>query len=256
MADWANLDAELALWWTAGRQPTFWWRDDDTRAPTDDLDQLIGLSERFSVPLHLAVVPHDIGVGLAGCLAAAKGVFVMQHGFAHLNHEPKGTGASEIGATRDLRLQRADLIEGWERLVAANLPRLLPVLVPPWNRIGARTMQALPGLGYEMLSTYGPRGTPQVAGLREVNAHVDPVRWKEGAVCRGTNKTLGQVVDHLSARRLGSVDLTEPTGLLTHHLQTDAATWEFVEALLDRLTPTTGAQWVTLASMLENSGNG
>lgn len=112
MASWDDLDTEMSLWRAADKQPTFWWRDDDTRAPTDDLDRLIGLSERFAVPLHLAVVPHDIDSSLAARLATAKRVFVVQHGFAHLNHEPKGTGASEIGATYDLALQRDDLAEG------------------------------------------------------------------------------------------------------------------------------------------------
>lgn len=249
---WAALDQELDKWTQAGEVPTFWWRDDDTEKPTAALDQLIALSDRFGAPLHLAAVPKGVGPALAARLAHCKQVFVMQHGFAHINHEPTGKRASEIGETRDLTLQTDDLRAGWQLLMAAQLPNLLPVVVPPWNRIAPRTVQTLPALGYRMLSAFEPREVAVTReGLLQVNCHVDPVRWKEGAVFRGTDKTLGQVVSHLMARRTGAADKDEPTGLLTHHLQTDAATWEFVETLLDRLTGAGGGRWITLASLLK-----
>lgn len=251
LSGWAALDHELSQWKQAGETPTFWWRDDDTEEPTAALDQLIGLSDRFGAPLHLAAVPKGVVPELALRLRAGKQVFVMQHGFAHINHEPKGKRASEIGETRDLEAQKDDLRAGWKLLVAAKLSNLLPVVVPPWNRIAPGTVQMLPLLGYGMLSAFDPRENAMTAeGLLRVNCHVDPVRWKEGAVFRGTDKTLQQVVSHLAARRTGQVDRQEPTGLLTHHLQTDAATWDFVEAFLDRLTGVGGGHWVTLAGLL------
>ena len=252
LAGWAALDHELGQWKQAGESPTFWWRDDDTEKPTAVLDQLIGLSDRSGAPLHLAAVPQGVAPELAVRLGAGKQVFVMQHGFAHINHEPKGKRASEIGETRDLELQKDDLRKGWELLLAAKLPNLLPVVVPPWNRIAPRTVQTLPSLGYKVLSAFDPRKTAMTAeGLLRVNCHVDPIRWKEGAVFRGANKTLQQAVTHLAARRTGLADRREPTGLLTHHLQSDAATWDFVEAFLDRLTGVDGGNWITLASLLK-----
>lgn len=255
MATWAELDAELKLWADAGEIPTFWWRDDDTEAPTEDLDRLIGLAERFAAPLHLAVVPADIHRGLAARLAKSPNVYALQHGFAHKNHEPKGTGASEVGVQRDLGLQKADLREGWLRLLAAELPNLLPVFVPPWNRIADKTVQILPELGYRVLSGFYRRPNPSpVAGLVHFNAHIDPIRWKEGAKFAGTEKTLEQCTGHLHQRRTGAAERDEPTCFCTHHLQTDAATWAFSEELMARLTQGGRTYWAAMPELMTTQG--
>lgn len=250
-ATWAELDAELAAWAGAGEVPTFWWRDDDTQAPTAELDRLIGLAERADVPLHLAVIPVAIDPGLAGRLAAAPLVYVLQHGFQHKNHEPKGTGASEVGETRDIALQEADLSEGWRRLQAAHLPRTLPVLVPPWNRIAGKVLPVLPGLGYKAVSAFYVRPNPApVAGLQHFHCHIDPIRWKSGGRFAGVEKALWQCVTHLRARRLGGAERAEPTGFVTHHLQTDAATWAFMEAFMDRVARGGDTRWLALPEVL------
>ena len=82
MATWAELDTELALWQAQGEQPSFWWRDDDTEAPTQALARLIELSAKYDAPLHLAVIPADIHRDLADILRAAPHVWCLQHGFA------------------------------------------------------------------------------------------------------------------------------------------------------------------------------
>ena len=71
MTTWADLEAELTLWREAGERPSFWWRDDDTEAPTDALRRLIDLTGKHGAPLHLAVIPAGISPDLAGFLAAA-----------------------------------------------------------------------------------------------------------------------------------------------------------------------------------------
>ncbi len=257
MATWSELEAELSLWAGAGEVPTFWWRDDDAQAPTGDLDRLIALSERFDAAMHLAVVPADIDPGLAERLRASPGVYATQHGFAHINHEARGTGASEVGQTRELALQEADMREGWRRMVAAELPNLVPVFVPPWNRIADKTVQILPRLGYVALSNFYLRPNPSpVKGLLHFNAHIDPIRWKEGAKFAGTEKTLEQCVVHLRQRRTGEAEKAEPTCFCTHHLQTDEPTWAFSEALMDRLTHGGRTKWTTLPQLIAEQGAG
>ncbi len=252
MADWSDLERELTLWREAGETPTLWWRDDDTHAPTGPLDRLLATSERYAIPIHLAVIPADIAPDLADRLAGAQGVYVMQHGFAHINHEPKGVGASEIGDHRRMDLQLSDLREGARRLADAALPNTLPALAPPWNRVSDATLPHLAGLDFRLLSQFDARRTAQPArGLMQVNCHIDPIHWKQGARYRGLEPTLDSVVTHLANRRTGRADRAEPTGLLTHHLQSDAGTWAFVDALLDRLSRHDHVRWVSLSSLLD-----
>lgn len=252
MATWAELDAELALWQAAGEVPTFWWRDDDTEAPTQALDRLITLSETHDAPLHLAVVPHDIDPGLATRLAASAGVYALQHGFAHRNHEVKPLRASEVGVSRDVAETGTELREGWRRMQAAGLPRMLPVFVPPWNRIGDQITARLPEWGYRALSSFDVRPNPApVPGLQHFNGHMDPIKWKGGARFTGTEKSLQAVVEHLEQRRTGGAERDEPTGFVTHHLQTDADTWDFMEAFMAHITHKRMTRWITLAEVLD-----
>ncbi len=242
---WSALEAELEHW---TQPPTLWWRDDDVRAHTPALDRLIAQSARVRAPLHLGVIPDKLSASLAPRLATAPHVWLMQHGRKHQNHEPVGAGASEIGEGRPLEAQRQDLLQGWRVLTKAGLPRLLPILAPPWNRIGAATARALPSLGYRLLSTHGPRsGQEQIQGLLRVNVHFDPIRWKSGPQFRGVHGTLKSLIAHLEYRR--RLDCAEPTGFVTHHLQTDEETWAFQDMLLDFLAGR--VQWLRLVDLLK-----
>jgi hypothetical protein len=252
MATWAELDAELDSWHGAGETATFWFRDDDVEEPTDALDRLIGLSERHDAPLHLAAVPKGVGAPLRERLMGAGTTLVLQHGLAHVNHEPKPARASEVGVNRDLELQRQDLAEGWRLLQEARLPRLLPVFVPPWNRIADKTVARLAEWGYRALSNFDrreKRGTGTELAI--FNGHIDPIRWKEGARFAGTEKTLDQCVRHLRERRAGVADRDEPTGFVTHHLQTDGETWAFCDAFMERVSAHRATRWISLADMLK-----
>ncbi|WP_299566305.1 polysaccharide deacetylase family protein [uncultured Sulfitobacter sp.] len=244
MADWAGLDAELALWRTARLTPRLWWRDDDAQRVTPQLETLLTLSDAYEVPVHLSVIPQGQSPDLAPRLRDAARVHVLQHGFAHINHEPKGSPASEVGVTRALELQAEDLRRGWDMLEEARMPGLLPAFVPPWNRIGDATRRRLPDLGYGFLSTFVGRGddTP-VAGLVQIDAHLDPIRWKYDRVFRGTDKMLTMLLDHLCHRRVTAP--TQPVGYVTHHLQTNDAVWAFTQALFAR----TRGLWMTVPDM-------
>jgi len=244
MADWSDLDAELTLWRDAGLTPRLWWRDDDAQQVTPDLETLLALSDTYAVPVHLAVIPDGLAANLAPRLRDAGHAFVLQHGLAHVNHEPKGNPASEVGNTRDLALQEADLRRGWDMLEDRHLPRLLRGFVPPWNRISDATRQHLPAWGYTFLSAYEGRGdTAQVTGLTHVDAHLDPIRWKYGRVFRGEGKMLDMLLEHLHDRRMNAP--SKPVGYVTHHLQTPPEVWAFT----DRLLTATRGMWVTVPDM-------
>ena len=113
---------------------------------------------------------------------------------------------------------------------------LRAALVPPWNRIAPAVEDALPGAGYRMLSTFGPReATAGGGGLRALNTHVDPIQWRAGKRFRGAAWTLDQITTHLADRRRGRVIAAEPTGLLTHHRDLPPAAWACLDELLARL---------------------
>lgn len=251
MDGWGELDRELALWHAAGEVPSFWWRDDDTEKPTQALDRLLALAGRFRVPLHLAVVPKGAGRELAARLNRETDVWLIQHGFAHVNHEPAGARASEVGENRDITLISQDLRAGWAHLSALELPRLLPGFAPPWNRLSAATLTALPGLGYRVVSAFDALlPAPPPPGLAAISIHADPIRWKDGPNFRGTDKTLDLFTTHLRERRLGLADKDRPTGLSTHHLQTGDQVWDFLDELLARIGRPQAGEWVRLTTFL------
>jgi hypothetical protein len=237
---WERLRAELDRW-PAGAA-TFWWRDDDAGAGGPSLDRLLGLVAAHAAPLALAVVPAWLDdAGAAAIRDAPPGLLVVQHGYAHRNHEapgPDGTRGrpAELGAARPVATTLAELAAGWARLAARVPGRLRAALVPPWNRIAPGVRDALPGAGYRVLSTFGPRSAAAVpAGLRALNPHVDPIQWRTGRRFGGAAWTLDQITAHLALRRASRGDPTEPTGLLTHHRDLPPPAWACLDELLGRL---------------------
>ena len=222
MTAWRDFETELERWGEAGRTATLWWRDDDAVGATPALDRLLAITTEL--PLMLAVIPFSLEPSLR--LDATR-AYVVQHGWAHKNHRAPGQKACEIGLDRPVAEVEAELLAGKAKLGQAFGPCFRPWLVPPWNRIDPALADRLPDLGYVGLSTFGPRTIPFT-----VNAHVDPIAWKDGRRFIGPDKTLARLTAHLAARRTGVVDEEEPTGLLTHHLVHDDALWAFLVDLV------------------------
>lgn len=213
---------------------------------TPDLERLLTLSDTYAVPAHIAVIPEGLSPALAPRLRDTEHAYVLQHGLRHKNHEPKGSHALEVGNMRDLALQRADLRQGWDILQEAQMPRLLNGFVPPWNRIGDAARRALPERGYSFLSAYEGRGDDaDIAGLTQIDAHLDPIRWKYDRVFPGEDKMLRMMIDHLQDRRLHAP--AKPVGYVTHHLQTGGDIWAFT----DNLFAHTRGLWRSVPQMQE-----
>lgn len=238
MTSWDALGRELDLWRDAGRTADFWWRDDDAIAPSIALERLLSLSRAHSAGLGLAVIPGHCEADLAPALAeAAHGssaeIAVLQHGIAHENTAPAGAKKTELSSTLPISEALKGLKSGQKRLSDLFGARLLPVLVPPWNRIAPEVIAELPSCGFSGLSTYKARAQPQPApDLLQVNTHADLLRWKPERGFLGETEVLTLLQEHLQARRENRADAAEPTGILTHHLVHDAATWVFLDQLL------------------------
>ncbi|MFQ5786221.1 MAG: polysaccharide deacetylase family protein, partial [Alphaproteobacteria bacterium] len=205
----------------------------------------LALAADSGAPLALAVVPATLDAAATTQIAAADGVAVLQHGYAHHNHAGADARKTELGPERPAAEALDELARGRRRLVAAFGQRALPVLVPPWNRIDAGIVAGLVGAGFRGLSTYAPRPDARpVPGLVQVNSHVDIIAWRTTRGFVGVETALGLALAHLRARRRGIVDDDEPTGLLSHHLVHDAAAWEFIAAFVETTRAHAGARWL------------
>jgi hypothetical protein len=232
MIGWSDLEDELARW--PEGTATLWWRDDDAIEPTAALERMIALSDRHKVPLALATVPKHTKDELADAVDRCEATYLLQHGWRHRNHAPEGHKAAEFGRNRPLDVMLAEARLGFERL--RGLPAFCPVFVPPWNRADPGLFAGLAGIGLCGLSGFGPRDDKEpVNGFTRANTHADIIAWKTTRGFVGEEKVLIELIGHLRARRDGSADAGEPTGLLTHHLVHDEACWTFLTQLLARL---------------------
>lgn len=222
---WAWLDVELRRWRAAGHRATLWWRDDDARVPSAELDRLLAIRGR--APLTLAVIPDGDMVALGARLIDAAGVSVVQHGVDHQNRRLGAVAGEFPPDWRRIRVA-TQVRAGWRRL--AVLPAVERIFVPPWNDVHPELPVVLSDCGYEGWSAWGQVSDDGEPTPR-IDAHLDLMRWKGGARFRGEAKFLGELRGLLTERRRTGQWLA-PVGLLTHHLAHDEAAWAF----LDRFT--------------------
>ena len=241
-----SLMAELDRWNSQGQRATLWWRNDDAGLLNDAMERLLALANRWEIVCGVAAVPAWLESAASEALSQSRYVAVLQHGYAHIDHTPRGEGlgAWELGPHRTAQSVLADLTAGRAVLEDQLGQRFLPVIAPPWNHIDPALFSGLVEQGYRGVTAEGPRMREwAVPGLRAVNIHTDPISWKGGARFKGADKTVASLVDHLAARRLGAVDPGEPTGLITHHRDMCSACWEFVGNLFDVTKAHPAADW-------------
>jgi peptidoglycan/xylan/chitin deacetylase (PgdA/CDA1 family) len=244
MTGWLAIEEELARWREAGHEPLLWWRDDDAADATPALDRLLELHRATAVPLALAIVPAIATPALAERLAHAPGVDLLQHGYAHTNHAPPTDKKIELGLHRPMMFVLGELGTGRMALERLFGDRVLPVLVPPWNRIAAPLVPTLPEVGYRGLSTFGIRRRAHpVSGLLHVNTHVDLIDWKSRRFV-GEEAALSALEQALIASRTiaSRTGTGEPVGLLSHHLAMDEGAWDFLNSVWGRLQSMPGAK--------------
>jgi len=217
-----ELAGELDRWSAAGLTVRAWWRDDDLSAPGPELDRLLGHARVLAAVPLLAVIPAGAGAALAGRLDGEP-VAIGVHGWSHANHERQGRKA-EFGPSRPLDRARSDLARARARIRDLFGPRAASILVPPWNRIRPDLVGELPGLGFDLLSTHGLQPAPgPVAGLVQVNTHLDVIAWRGDRRFIGTDAMARELAGRLAVRR--TAGQVEPVGLLTHHLVMSQSDW-------------------------------
>lgn len=249
---WAALEAELDRWRNARQRACFWWRDDDAAKVNEALERLLALQTGTRIPLVVAVVPALAEPALAIRLEKTGGVIAAQHGFQHLNHATSDEKKSEFPASRPLEIRLSDLEEG-QKAMARLFPetKRRPLLVPPWNRLGADLFEHLARCGYAAVSTFQLRQQYWAApGLPQLNTHIDPVGWRTGDTLAACRQALIRTRQFLEQMRLHQAPL-QPLGLLTHHLHHDEAGWDFVTEFLTRIAAHPAAEWLDFDTALE-----
>jgi hypothetical protein len=240
---WQDFADEIARCNDAGRAVDFWWRDDDAGAPHAAFARLSTLAAQSRVPLGLAVIPQRAQPALFGFLGDETAV--LQHGVDHRNRAPQDQKPSEFAASEAIEVALERVVEGAERLTALAGSRVLPVLVPPWNRFPQHLLEKLSQRGIRGFSAFGPRARAEPApGVRQVNTHVDIIGWKRGRTFVGAERALSEAAGHLEQRRTDAVDATEPTGWLTHHERHDEVAWRFLAELFEFSRRQAGVRWL------------
>jgi hypothetical protein len=230
-----DLGAELDRWLALGRPVRLWMRDDDAIAPSPALDRLAALAERFHLPVLLAVIPMLASPALAVDLATKPLLLPCQHGAWHRNHAADGAKKAEFGAGRPVTAIEADLREGRQRLSELFGPGLLPVFVPPWNRIDMDVACRLKAFGFTGLSCFRGFRIADPDGLVLANTDLDIMDWQGGRIGRSFEAMAAELTRTLAARR-DSSDVAPAIGLLLHHRDHDVAGWLALEQLLSVLT--------------------
>ncbi|MBP0617384.1 polysaccharide deacetylase family protein [Jiella mangrovi] len=237
IADLPLSSAALDRLSDAGRRVAFWWRDDDARRPTPELERLLALAKDHDVPLALAVIPEGAEPALAERLSREPHVSVLLHGFSHANHAPEGEKRAEFGDHRPAEAMAGEITAGKSKLEGLFGNSFHPVFVPPWNRIGPSARTLLPHLGLPIVSTYGPAKARGEGMPAEHNTHLDIMDW------RAMRGLAIDEADRLLAAQIDENRAGETIGILTHHLQHDEAAWALANRLLGLLAAHPAAGW-------------
>ena len=241
MATWADLAAELDRWAAARLCARFWWRDDDAVSDSPALTALLECAA--GVPVALATIPALADDSLSDRLSGEPQITVFQHGWRHHDHAAVPP-CSEYPAGRNIATVLDEFREGRRLLLERFGERALPVFTPPWHGLADAYFPLLCEAGLSGLSRRGPRAAPKVGGLIQVNVHCVPIEWTSPPRCGDEATYLGQICRHLEGRRTGAYDRDEPTGVLTHHLVQDQASYTFLSRLSAEIAAHSAAAWV------------
>ena len=118
--------------------------------------------------------------------------------------------------------------------------KLLPILVPPWDRIDPNILVDLPKLGFEAISGFG---TPQHSpNLIVINTQIDVIDWNRNNRCRDEAALVKKLIREI--KKCFSSAKDQKVGIVTHHLYHDEAAWEFLEKLLSETRRHSAVRWM------------
>jgi hypothetical protein len=132
----------------------------------------------------------------------------------------------------------------------------LPVFVPPCHLYSDRFLPILAAHGVKWISRVGPRRLWGCKlGVQDVNVHADLMDWRtRGVDYPPPSRSIENMLNHLRARRLGRIDIREPTGIYTHHLYHDAKSWAFIAEFLAVTGEHKSVKWLSAYDIFSSDG--
>lgn len=219
-----------------GKTIDLWLRDDDAVEPTPALEKLVRLTERYSVPLTLAIIPEHTGQLLVDYLNDYHHIDITVHGWSHRNYAGPDEKKRELGLHRPKDAVLSELQHGFEKLSNLYPTQFVSMLVPPWNRIDDAIIAGLPDIGYKTLSVFG-REKP--ATLPLLNTHIDIMDWHGTGGGRDHDILFAEITERFRSQAQNAT----ATGILTHHLVHDDTAWAFLEKLFDLTANHPACRW-------------
>lgn len=236
-----ELDDELNIWSRMGHRPCLWWRDDDAKRDSMELQSLRRLLD--TEYLFLAVVPGLLSDDLVRMIEPEARVYVLQHGWMHTNHSALGKNASEFPRQRAKDDVANELWAGQLILSNAFSGKFHRVFVPPWHRCADWILRDLEQLGFVGVSLESPPFPLVTHGyLGEINIEIDLCDWTRNGSFIGNERLADLLVRALKLRRHWCHQQA-PLGILSHHALLTSYDLRSLSTILDLLRAH-DADWV------------
>jgi hypothetical protein len=233
------LEAGVAA---AGGRAALHFRADDVAVVGAKLVRMFGVFAKRRAPVAPALVPAWLTAPRFKVLRsiAPGGTFAWhQHGWRHLNHEPEGKKC-EFGPARDTEAKADDIRRGAQRLAEVTGGACLPVFTPPWNRMDADTLDALPELGFRAVSRTPGAKPACPACMAELPVH---------AALHSRREADPEASLDALAEEMTSGLATGVCGVMLHHQRMNQAALDFLDMLLDVARRTAGIEFTHLGEL-------
>lgn len=136
---------------TRNRQTIVFFRNDDVNRMEPGLVEITRVLAGRGVGISHAVEPANLTDEVRDWLLAerVRGVEIVQHGFAHIEHD-----RGEFGGSRSAADQRADLAEGLRIMREAFGEHFFPAMSFPFGLYNEHSVPLIEELGYKVLTSH------------------------------------------------------------------------------------------------------